>query len=215
MQNDGSGRDGSGNDSRGDSRSEDRSGGDSSASLTIHGEVIELPHGQSEQRGSEGTQEALSLDSLSAAFTDAGEDETSTEGAVQDADAAPQPREAVSKRSAAGHAPSNSGTAQSSAGQTSAAQQQSSGAASSAGGNRPAEAPAAPARRRRGSRRAVAPAAAPGTARVETHEYTQERQVSRFTAEAGAATPAASGDQPTIVGVGIKAQDITMTGKQD
>ena len=215
VQNDGSGRDGSGNDSRGDSRSEDRSGGDSSASLTIHGEVIELPHGQSEQRGSEGTQEALSLDSLSAAFTDAGEHETSTEGAVQDADAAPQPREAVSKRSAAGHAPSNSGTAQSSTGQTSAAQQQSSGAASSAGGNRPAEAPAAPARRRRGSRRAVAPAAAPGTASVETHEYTQERQVSRFTAEAGAATPAASGDQPTIVGVGIKAQDITMTGKQD
>lgn len=215
VQNDGSDRDGSGNDSRGDSRSEDRSGGDSSASLTIHGEVIELPHGQSEQRGSEGTQEALSLDSLSAAFTDAGEDETSTEGAVQDADAAPQPREAVSKRSAAGQAPSNSGTAQSSAGQTSAAQQQSSGAVSSAGGNRPAEAPAAPSRRRRGSRRAVAPAAAPGTARVETHEYTQERQVSRFTAEAGAATPAASGDQPTIVGVGIKAQDITMTGKQD
>jgi len=201
VQNDGSGRDGSGNDSRGDSRSEDRSGGDSSASLTIHGEVIELPHGQSEQRGSEGTQEALSLDSLSAAFTDAG--------------AAPQPREAVSKRSAAGHAPSNSGTAQSSAGQTSAAQQQISGAASSAGGNRPAEATAAPARRRRGSRRAVAPAAAPGTASVETHEYTQERQVSRFTAEAGAAAPAASGDQPTIVGVGIKAQDITMTGKQD
>ena len=215
VQNDGSDRDGSGNDSRGDSRSEDRSGGDSSASLTIHGEVIELPHGQSEQRGSEGTQEALSLDSLSAAFTDAGEDETSTEGAVQDADAAPQPREAVSKRSAAGQAPSNSGTAQSSAGQTSAAQQQSSGAVSSAGGNRPAEAPAAPSRRRRGSRRAVAPAAAPGTARVETHEFTQERQVSRFTAEAGAATPAASGDQPTIVGVGIKAQDITMTGKQD
>ncbi|QIR69645.1 Rne/Rng family ribonuclease [Kocuria sp. KD4] len=215
VQNDGSGRDGSGNDSRGDSRSEDRSGGDSSASLTIHGEVIELPHGQSEQRGSEGTQEALSLDSLSAAFTDAGEHETSTEGAVQDADAAPQPREAVSKRSAAGHAPSNSGTAQSSAGQTSAAQQQTSGAASSAGGNRPAEAPAAPARRRRGSRRAVAPAAAPGTASVETHEYTQERQVSRFTAEAGAVAPAASGDQPTIVGVGIKAQDITMTGKQD
>lgn len=215
VQNDGSGRDGSGNDSRGDSRSEDRSGGDSSASLTIHGEVIELPHGQSEQRGSEGTQEALSLDSLSAAFTDAGEDETSTEGAVQDADAASQPREAVSKRSASGHAPSNSGTAQSSAGQTSAAQQQTSGAASSAGGNRPAEAPAAPARRRRGSRRAVAPAAAPGTASVETHEYTQERQVSRFTAEAGAVAPAASGDQPTIVGVGIKAQDITMTGKQD
>ncbi|WP_312797132.1 Rne/Rng family ribonuclease [Kocuria sp.] len=215
VQNDGSGRDGSRNDSRGDSRSEDRSGGDSSASLTIHGEVIELPHGQSEQRGSEGTQEALSLDSLSAAFTDAGEDETSTEGAVQDADAASQPREAVSKRSAAGHAPSNSGTAQSSAGQTSAAQQQSSGAPSSAGGNRPAEAPAAPARRRRGSRRAVAPAAAPGTASVETHEYTQERQVSRFTAEAGAVAPAASGDQPTIVGVGIKAQDITMTGKQD
>ncbi|WP_144930876.1 Rne/Rng family ribonuclease [Kocuria marina] len=215
VQNDGSGRDGSGNDSRGDSRSEDRSGGDSSASLTIHGEVIELPHGQSEQRGSEGTQEALSLDSLSAAFTDAGEDETSTEGAVQDADAASQPREAESKRSAAGHAPSNSGTAQSSAGQTSAAQQQISGAASSAGGNRPAEAPAAPARRRRGSRRAVAPAAAPGAASVETHEYTQERQVSRFTAEAGAVAPAASGDQPTIVGVGIKAQDITMTGKQD
>ncbi|WP_084117997.1 Rne/Rng family ribonuclease [Kocuria marina] len=219
-QNDGSGRDDSGNDSRGDSRSEDRSGGDSSASLTIHGEVIELPHGQVEQRGSEDTQEALSLDSLSAAFTDAGEDESSTGGAVQDADAASQPREAVSKRSAAGHAPSNSGTAQSGAGQTSAAQsgaaqQQTPGAAPSAGGNRPAEAPAAPARRRRGSRRAVAPAAAPGTASVETHEYTQERQVSRFTAEAGAAAPAATGDQPTIVGVGVKAQDITMTGKQD
>ncbi|WP_270256273.1 Rne/Rng family ribonuclease [Kocuria marina] len=219
-QNDGSGRDDSGNDSRGDSRSEDRSGGDSSASLTIHGEVIELPYGQAEQRGSEDTQEALSLDSLSAAFTDAGEDESSTGGAVQDADAASQPREAVSKRSAAGHAPSNSGTAQSGAGQTSAAQsgaaqQQTPGAAPSAGGNRPAEAPAAPARRRRGSRRAVAPAAAPGTASVETHEYTQERQVSRFTAEAGAAAPAATGDQPTIVGVGVKAQDITMTGKQD
>ncbi|MGK4218006.1 Rne/Rng family ribonuclease [Kocuria marina] len=214
-QNGDSGRDDSGNQSRGDAASEDRSGADSSSSLTIHGEVIELPHGQGEQRGSGGTQESLSLDSLTAAFTDASEDEASSEKTAQDAPAASQPRDIEPKRAATEGAPSNAAAAPSGAGQSGAARQPASGAASSAGGNRSAEAPVAPARRRRGSRRAVAPAAAPGTASVETHEYTQERQVSRFTAEAGAAAPATSGDQPTIVGVGVKAQDITMTGKQD
>ena len=47
--------------------------GDAGSSLTIHGEVIELPQGQKDERAE---QEALTLDSLSAAFSaeDSGED---------------------------------------------------------------------------------------------------------------------------------------------
>ncbi|RUP82208.1 Rne/Rng family ribonuclease [Kocuria sp. HSID17590] len=77
-----------------------------------------------------------------------------------------------------------------------------------------AETPA-PARRRRGSRRAVAPAAAPGTASVTTQEYeAQKSTVSRFTAAAtGSKKAVATDGQPTVVGVGVKAQDITMTRK--
>nr|WP_313505838.1 Rne/Rng family ribonuclease [Kocuria rhizophila] len=93
-------------------------------------------------------------------------------------------------------------------------------APSAAGQNAPGAAgqaaPSTPARRRRGSRRAVAPAAAPGTASVETREYEASAgAASRFTAEATAVRTAPSDGQPTIVGVGVKAQDITMTPKAD
>ncbi|RKQ36527.1 Rne/Rng family ribonuclease [Kocuria tytonis] len=73
-----------------------------------------------------------------------------------------------------------------------------------------------PARRRRGSRRAVAPTAAPGTAAVEKREYSAaEAAASRFTATATPVTPAASDGGPTVVGVGVSARDITMTPKAD
>ncbi|MBK4121416.1 hypothetical protein [Kocuria rhizophila] len=62
----------------------------------------------------------------------------------------------------------------------------------------------------------MAPAAAPGTASVETREYEASAgAASRFTAEATAVRTAPSDGQPTIVGVGVKAQDITMTPKAD
>ncbi|WP_414842534.1 Rne/Rng family ribonuclease [Kocuria varians] len=218
-----------------DSRQDDSAeGGESaeasenSSSLTIHGEVIELPQGQSgrgrsrgERSGrnrsevdqADGSQESLSLDSLTAAFT---------EGSSGESETTSRPRGRGRSRRATAPATGTSrsqGSAEASGSREDrgAAAEPARAASSSAPAQQaPAEAPAAPARRRRGSRRAVAPAAAPGTASVTRREYdAQSATVSRFTAEASTAKTVSTDGQPTVVGVGVKAQDITMTRKAE
>lgn len=62
----------------------------------------------------------------------------------------------------------------------------------------------------------MAPTAAPGAGSVETREYhAAERSATRFTAAAAPVGSASSDGQPTIVGVGVSARDITMTPKGD
>ncbi|MFL0503558.1 Rne/Rng family ribonuclease [Kocuria rhizophila] len=210
--------------------------GDTGSSLTIHGEVIELPQGQKDERAE---QEALTLDSLSAAFSaeDSGEDasqdragsgrgsarrggegskgrggrSTGQRGRGRGNGAASsdpeqtrpeQPEGSAPERDAQKQAPSESGAGeQAPSGRVTAAQ---------------SATDAAPAKRRRGSRRAVAPTAAPGAGSVETREYdAAERSATRFTAAAAPVGSASSDGQPTIVGVGVSARDITMTPKGD
>ena len=237
-------------------------GADSSSSVTIHGEVIELPQGQSGQdrsgaRDVAGPGESLSLDSLTAAFTEETSGDSAQSGKNRGGSGAPEsesfdgsegkgPETADSgsrggssrNRSSNGRGGSRQGSrragrdggaeqggrqdaesnAPTSTGKT-AAPAQNGGAGSRSGvpatTAQPAAETPAPARRRRGSRRAVAPAAAPGTASVTTQEYeAQKSTVSRFTAAATGPKKAATMDgQPTVVGVGVKAQDITMTRK--
>ena len=51
---------------------------------------------------------------------------------------------------------------------------------------------------------------------METREYdAAERSATRFTAAAAPVGSASSDGQPTIVGVGVSARDITMTPKGD
>lgn len=213
--------------------------GDAGSSLTIHGEVIELPQGQKDERAE---QEALTLDSLSAAFSaedsgeDASQDRTGSgrgsgrrggEGskgrggrsagqrgrgrgngaASSDAEQtrSEQPEGFAPERDAQKQSPSEGGAGQPDPSRRATTAQP---AASTTD--------AAPARRRRGSRRAVAPTAAPGAGSVETREYdAAERSATRFTAAAAAVGSASSDGQPTIVGVGVSARDITMTPKGD
>ncbi|OFK07135.1 Rne/Rng family ribonuclease [Kocuria sp. HMSC066H03] len=213
--------------------------GDAGSSLTIHGEVIELPQGQKDERAE---QEALTLDSLSAAFSaedsgeDASQDRTGSgrgsgrrggEGskgrggrsagqrgrgrgngaASSDAEQtrSEQPEGSAPERDAQKQSPSEGGAGQSDPSRRATTAQP---AASTTD--------AAPARRRRGSRRAVAPTAAPGAGSVETREYdAAERSATRFTAAAAPVGSASSDGQPTIVGVGVSARDITMTPKGD
>ena len=213
--------------------------GDAGSSLTIHGEVIELPQGQKDERAE---QEALTLDSLSAAFSaedsgeDASQDRTGSgrgsgrrggEGskgrggrsagqrgrgrgngaASSDAEQtrSEQPEGSAPERDAQKQSPSEGGAGQPDPSRRATTAQP---AASTTD--------AAPARRRRGSRRAVAPTAAPGAGSVETREYdAAERSATRFTAAAAPVSSASSDGQPTIVGVGVSAQDITMTPKGD
>lgn len=69
-----------------------------------------------------------------------------------------------------------------------------------------------PATRRR-SRRASAPTAAPGTASVQKHEpVSSTGTVKRFTADASKQDAPKSSSQPTVVGVGVKAANMKMTG---
>ena len=213
--------------------------GDAGSSLTIHGEVIELPQGQKDERAE---QEALTLDSLSAAFSaedsgeDASQDRTGSgrgsgrrggEGskgrggrsagqrgrgrgngaASSDAEQtrSEQPEGSAPERDAQKQSPSEGGAGQPDPSRRATTAQP---AASTTD--------AAPARRRRGSRRAVAPTAAPGAGSVETREYdAAERSATRFTAAAAPVGSASSDGQPTIVGVGVSARDITMTPKGD
>ncbi|RLY94843.1 Rne/Rng family ribonuclease [Kocuria tytonicola] len=278
-------QDGSGSDT--DTGSGQDAGEGDSSSLTIHGEVIELPQGQRPQKdrsrdsGSgrhggtktreqrETAEEAMTLDSLTAAFSgeDASQDTdghtsggrgatdtgSGTEGTRNRGSEGTDERSGRQRGRGRGRSRSQGGAASSSggadegtssghnaaaprttgvvgaAGAVTSGSDAGSGdaAASSAGrngagrgaagnGSATASQPAAeqqtPARRRRGSRRAVAPAAAPGTASVQKHEYTpSERTAARFTAAASANPVAASDGRPTVVGVGVKAQDITMT----
>ncbi|MDO4918431.1 MAG: Rne/Rng family ribonuclease [Kocuria sp.] len=234
------GEDNGSQDGSGSENSSGREAGESdSSSLTIHGEVIELPQGQSadaapEQAADaarETAEESLTLDSLTAAFS--GEDR-SGRAEEQGSEGGSGQRSSRQRGRGRGRGRSQGDAAASSSAREAtgadAEQPRTTGVVGAPGAGTRAEEPAAapterasaeqpaqqaPARRRRGSRRAVAPAAAPGTASVETREYTASEQgASRFTAAAAEVAVAPSDGQPTVVGVGVKAQDITMTPKQ-
>uniref|UniRef100_UPI001CB956B0 Rne/Rng family ribonuclease n=1 Tax=Kocuria atrinae TaxID=592377 RepID=UPI001CB956B0 len=214
-----SGQDGQGNDSQSkessDTAGQDRDRGSEdkgeshSSSLTIHGEVIELPHGSgSQDEQPESGQQSLTLDSLTAAFTgepaqDSSQDSSKEQpsrgnrrsrsrraqrGATHESrqgteKSTPDSAETADSSNQSGAAQKAEAPSESSSGQsagTSAPKQESS---------RPVAAPAAatetkPTTRRR-SRRASAPAAAPGTASVQKHEPVSSTDaVKRFTADA-------------------------------
>ena len=174
-------------------------GADRSSSLTIQGEVIELPHG-GEQHGetaAEPEDRTLSLDSLTAAFT-------------RDPDG-PGEEPAGTDRQADG--PRDTGRADAPARPETPATDPE-GPAAPAPRQAPEETAPAGARPRRRSRRASAPAAAPGTAGVRTHEpEADEEASSRFTSGAarGQQDPKQAGG-PTVVGVGVPASQMKMTG---
>ena len=242
-----SGQDGQGNDSQSkessDTAGQDRDRGSEdkgeshSSSLTIHGEVIELPHGSgSQDEQPESGQQSLTLDSLTAAFTgepaqDSSQDSSKEQpsrgnrrsrsrraqrGATHESrqgteKSTPDSAETADSSNQSGAAQKAEAPSESSSGQsagTSAPKQESS---------RPVAAPAAatetkPTTRRR-SRRASAPAAAPGTASVQKHEPVSSTDaVKRFTADASKPEAPKTSSQPTVVGVGVKAADMKMTG---
>ncbi|MBD2761254.1 Rne/Rng family ribonuclease [Kocuria sp. cx-116] len=209
-----SGQDGRGNDSssaqprdstRGDRGGESHDTGDGpSSSLTIHGEVIELPHGSAHHEDqSQAGQQSRTLDSLTAAFT---------EEPVHEA-----PREQSSADQPARETDSPEQASRGNRGGRSRRSQRPATNESQLEGAKAAAAPAAavetkPATRRR-SRRASAPAAAPGTASVRTHEsVSTEESVKRFTADVSQQQSPKASAQPTVVGVGVKAEDMKMTG---
>jgi len=206
---DGQGEDASSADSqdsaRGDRGRESNDTGEGpSSSLTIHGEVIELPHGSAHhEEQSQTGQQSFTLDSLTAAFTEEPAHDATRE---QSSDGQPARDTASQEQSSRGSRGGRSRRAQRPATNE-----------SQPGGAKAAVAPAAeaeikPATRRR-SRRASAPAAAPGTASVRTHEPVgTEEPVKRFTADISQQKAPKASAQPTVVGVGVKAEDMKMTG---
>ncbi|MEX5274617.1 Rne/Rng family ribonuclease [Kocuria sp. CPCC 205235] len=238
-----SGQDSQGNDSQSkdasDSDGQDRDRGsedkgeNQSSSLTIHGEVIELPHGGgSPEDQPESGQQSLTLDSLTAAFTEAPAQDSSQEqptrgnrrsrsrraqrGATHESRQGSEQSTAESAETAdsskqSGSEQKSGAPAQSSSGQSAGA------SAPKQAASRQGAAPAAttetkPATRRR-SRRASAPTAAPGTASVQKHEpVSSTGTVKRFTADASKQDAPKSSSQPTVVGVGVKAANMKMTG---
>ena len=227
-----SGNDGQGQDARSsdanDTSGQDRNGGSEntdrgqdrevSSSLTIHGEVIELPHGNgSREEQPDNGQQSLTLDSLTDAFS--GETARDGDSGEQESRGTRRSRSRRAQRSATHEsardnaAPADSGrsetpssgTRERQAGPTGDRQDTSRQTAAE-----PAETTPAPRRR---SRRASAPAAAPGTASVQTHEpVASAESVKRFTADRSAPVTSAGSSQPTVVGVGVKAEDMKMTG---
>ncbi|MGX5359760.1 Rne/Rng family ribonuclease [Kocuria sp. KH4] len=165
--------------------------------LTIKGEVIELPQGHASDTEEPAEAPHLSLDSLAEAFgprtperrTPAPAGDTGAPAAAApDETAGPAPRPAE-ERPATGGAPA--------------------GPSSGTPVGTPVEAPAEPARPRRRSRRASAPAARPGEAQV-TAGQAAAAEGGRHEATTAAALPQrAAGDGPTVVGVGVKAEDLT------
>ena len=206
---DGQGHDASSPDSqdptRGDRARESTDTGEGpSSSLTIHGEVIELPHssGHHDEQPQTG-QQSFTLDSLTAAFTEEPAHEATRE---QSSDEQPTRDTASPEQPSRGNRGGRSRRAQRPA--TNESQPESAKAAAAPA----AEAETKPATRRR-SRRASAPAAAPGTASVRTHEPVgTEEPVKRFTADVSQQKAPKALAQPTVVGVGVKAEDMKMTG---
>lgn len=219
---DGQGHDSSSNDSadsagQNHDRDSENKGESQSSSLTIHGEVIELPHGSgSPEEQPESGQQSLTLDSLTAAFTeepaqDSSQEQRSRGNRRSRSRRAQSPATDESQQRGGEATPAAVETSESSPArstETSAPKQTSA---------RSAAAPAAstetkPATRRR-SRRASAPAAAPGTASVQKHEPVSSTDaVKRFTADASKPQAPKASSQPTMVGVGVKAEDMKMTG---
>ncbi|MFC4903832.1 Rne/Rng family ribonuclease [Kocuria oceani] len=162
--------------------------------LTIKGEVIELPQGHAPVAEEPAEAPRLSLDSLAEAFDQRGPEQR-TAAAADDAGApAAEPEDATAEPA---QAPARERRATSQA------------PAEPASGT-PAEAPAEPARPRRRSRRASAPAARPGEAQV-TAGQAAAAEGGRHEATTAAELPqrAPAGHGPTVVGVGVKAEDLS------
>lgn len=216
-----SGQDGQGSDSQskessdsagqGHDRASDDKSESQSSSLTIHGEVIELPHGSGSQDEQPATgQQTLTLDSLTAAFTEEPAQEASqAPSQEQPARGNRRSRSRRAQRGATHETPQgNEQSATESTERTEPATRES---------THPAAAPAAATETksttRRRSRRASAPTAAPGTASVQKHEpVSSSDAVKRFTADASKQEAPRAAAQPTVVGVGVKAADMKMTG---
>ncbi|GAA1756788.1 Rne/Rng family ribonuclease [Kocuria aegyptia] len=193
------------------------------ARLTIKGEVIELPQGHAavEEPAEAGP---LSLDSLAEAFGQTAPDAGS---AAQEVAAERAAAEAVT---AADGAPEQAGAEQTGAAQATAAEdaraavaaQETTARADAArestaqqapGSAAPEQPGAEPARPRRRSRRATAPAARPGEAEV-TAGRAAAAEGARHEAKAVAqrSPEDSSRRAPTVVGVGVKAEDLTSGG---
>lgn len=168
--------------------------------LTINGEVIELPQGHAVAEEPAETR-PLSLDSLAEVFGQRGPDAGSAAAeAVTAADDAAEPATAAAEAAA-----------QESAAEESAAQERTERRAPAPAAAAAAEqAGAEPVRPRRRSRRASAPAARPGEAEV-TSGQAAAAEGARHEAKTVAqrAPEDSSRRAPTVVGVGVKAEDLT------
>ncbi|GAB2624626.1 Rne/Rng family ribonuclease [Kocuria himachalensis] len=165
--------------------------------LTINGEVIELPQGHAVV---EEPAEArpLSLDSLAEVF---GQTEPSAGSVPQEATAEEVTPEAVT---AAQEAMARETAAQEAVARASAAQQAPAPPAA------PEQASTEPARPRRRSRRASAPAARPGEAEVTAGQAAAAEGVRHEAKAVAQRSPQDSSRRaPTVVGVGVKAEDLT------
>ena len=161
-----------------------------------------MPHGGAPHEEQIG-EHSLTLDSLTAAFTeepahDATREQSSDERPTRDTASPEQP--AHGNRGGRSRRAQRPATNESRPGDAKAAAAP------------VAEAEIKPATRRR-SRRASAPAATPGTASVRTHEPAgTEEPVKRFTADVSQQKAPEASARPTVVGVGVKAEDMKMTG---
>ncbi|WP_084271430.1 Rne/Rng family ribonuclease [Kocuria turfanensis] len=170
--------------------------------LTIKGEVIELPQGHAPVAEEPAEAPRLSLDSLAEAFdqrapeqrTAAPADDAGAPAAEPEDERAEPARTPARERQATSQAPAVPPT----------------GPSTGTPAGTTAEAPAEPARPRRRSRRASAPAARPGEAQV-TAGQAAAAEGGRHEATTAAELPqrAPAGHGPTVVGVGVKAEDLT------
>ncbi|MGQ1839828.1 Rne/Rng family ribonuclease [Kocuria turfanensis] len=170
--------------------------------LTIKGEVIELPQGHAPVVEEPAEAPRLSLDSLAEAFdqrapeqrTAAPADDAGAPAAEAEDETAEPARTPARERTATSQAPAVPST----------------GPSTGTPAGTTAEAPAEPARPRRRSRRASAPAARPGEAQV-TAGQAAAAEGGRHEATTAAELPqrAPAGHGPTVVGVGVKAEDLT------
>ncbi|MFF0989589.1 Rne/Rng family ribonuclease [Kocuria nitroreducens] len=183
--------------------------------LRINGEVIELPQGHAVV---EEPAEArpLSLDSLAEAFgqqepdaASAGQEASPARAAAETVTAADDaPEQATAEQATAAEDPRARGAAQETLGRESAAPGSTEQQAPTPAAPEPSS--AEPARPRRRSRRASAPAARPGEAEVTAGQAAAAEGARH---EAKAVTQRSPEDSsrpaPTVVGVGVKAEDLT------
>ncbi|MEX5300651.1 Rne/Rng family ribonuclease [Kocuria sabuli] len=175
-------------DERGADRDDREAVTEQGSRLTIKGEVIELPQGHVPAVEEPAEAPRLSLDSLAEAFG-----QNTPEGAAPEQLAPEQEAPAAEEA----EAPEPAAPAQRPA-------------ASGPSAEPAAEAPAEPVRPRRRSRRASAPAARPGEAEV-TAGQAAAAEGARHEARTAAESPQRSSPDraPTVVGVGVKAEDLT------